>query len=55
MWLVSRFEKWYIIAKSPCVCVCGVREREREGERRRTECVCDKDTKNVCARGITIE
>ena len=35
-----------VIAKIPCV-------RERGGERR-TECMCDKDTKSVCARGISL-
>ena len=49
--MVSRFKKWYIVAKGPCVCVV----REREGEKRRTECVCDKDTKSMCARGINLK
>ena len=41
-----------VVAKSPCLYVCCV--CEREGERRRTECMCDKDTKSVCARGISL-
>ena len=37
-----------VVAKSPCVC-------EREGEWRRTECMCDKDTRSVCAIGISLK
>ena len=36
-----------VVAKSPCVC-------EREGEWRRTECMCDKNTRSVCAIGINL-
>ena len=35
--------------------MCVLSVCEREGERRRRECMCDKDTKRVCVRGISLK